>query len=432
MDIIEIAKIIEKNGGRLYLVGGAIRDKLLGKQVHDEDYCVTGLSKNEFEELFPNSSIRGKAFEVFEINGKEFALARKERKIGIGHKEFEIETGKEITIVDDLARRDITINSIAQDVLAQKIIDPFNGRNDIDNKIIRATTNAFKEDPLRVYRVARFAANLGFRVEQSTIELMHEVREELITLSKERVFSEFRKALSSERPSIFFDVLRDAKVLDVHFKEIYDLIGSLQPEKYHPEGDSYNHTMLVLDKAAQITENLEIRFSALVHDLGKGITPKELYPHHYGHDINGVELVQSFGKRIGIPKSWMKCGKTAAKEHMLGGIFGRMSPAKKVKFIERIDKSILGLNGLQIVVIADRTGRGTYKETRKEKEDSEFEEIAKKCLKEINAQYVMKKYNLEEGKLLGERLHQERIEWIKNFRSHFIKNVIISLNKLML
>lgn len=184
MDILEIANKIKQKGGNLYLVGGAIRDKLLGKEVHDEDYCVTGLDNKEFEDLFPEAYKRGSFFGVYDIEGKEIALARKETKVGTGHKEFEIENDKNITIEKDLERRDITINSIAKDVLTGEIIDPYDGKNDILNKIIRATTNAFVEDPLRVYRVARFAAELDFKVDTYTIEMMKGVKQELNTLSE--------------------------------------------------------------------------------------------------------------------------------------------------------------------------------------------------------------------------------------------------------
>lgn len=313
MEIIEIAKIIEQNGGNLYLVGGAIRDEFIGKPVYDKDYCVTGISKETFLKLFPKAKILGKSFEVFEIEREQFALARKEQKMGVGHKEFEITTGENITIKEDLARRDITINAIAKDVLTGEIIDPFGGKKDIENKIIRATTNHFKEDPLRVYRVARIAAQTGFMVEKDTLKQMEELKEELTTLSKERVFVEFRKALESPKPSLFFDVLRQANILQIHFKEIYDLIGSLQPEEYHPEGDSYNHSMIVVNKSVELTNDVAIRFACLVHDLGKGVTPKEMYPHHYGHDEKGVELVGDLGNRIRSAKHMERLWESSSK-----------------------------------------------------------------------------------------------------------------------
>lgn len=407
MEILDIANKIKEKGGNLYLVGGAVRDELLGKKVHDEDYCIVGLSIEEFEELFPNAFKRGKFFGVYDIEGKEFALARKEIKNGKGHTDFNITTGNKISIEEDLLRRDITINSIAKEVLTGKIIDPYNGRQDIKNKMIRATTEAFKEDPLRIYRVARFASMLNFEVDNQTLSMMKEQKEELETLSQERVFNEFRKALETNKPSIFFEVLRKAEVLEVHFKEIYDLIGSSQPEKYHPEGDSYNHTMIVVDKATELTEDLSIRFSALVHDLGKGITPKEMLPHHYGHDKNGVALVEKFGRRLKIPNSWIKCGKVSAKEHMLGGIFNKMTPKKQVDFIERVSKSKLGLDGMKIVVLCDR-----WREEEIPK-DINFDIIGKEVLSKINGDYIEQKYNIKNAKEVGALLRKERIEWIK-------------------
>lgn len=318
MTIIEIAKRIEQTGGRLYAVGGAVRDKIIGKENKDEDYCVTGITKADFIQIFPEAKYQGKFFGVFILENKEFAIARTEEKTGIGHKKFTVETNKNITIEEDLKRRDITVNAIAQDVLTGKIIDPYHGVKDIKNRTIKAVSKAFCEDPLRVYRACRFAAEFGFEVEENTLEMMYSLKDELLSLSKERVFDELRKALRTDRPSIFFEVLKKAKVLDVHFKEIYDLIGAVQPEKYHPEGDSYNHTMIALDNSAKITKDEKIRFATLVHDLGKGRTPKEMYPHHYGHEERGVEPLRELARRIGIPTLWKDCAVTAIKEHMKG------------------------------------------------------------------------------------------------------------------
>lgn len=312
MQINKIAKIINNAGGRLFLVGGAVRDNILGNQVSDEDYLVVNLDEEEFTKLFPNAISRGNSFKVFDIDGKEFALARKEIKTGKGHNSFSVVSNKDITVEEDLERRDITINAIAEDVLTKEIIDPFNGRNDLKNGIIRATSSHFIEDPLRVYRVARFAARFQFKVDLETLKMMSTLKDELVFLSKERVFTEFKKALEADRPSIFFEVLKDANVLDIHFKEVYDLIGALQPVKYHPEGDSYNHTMLALDNCARLTKRPEIRFCTLVHDLGKGRTPKEMYPHHYGHEKGGVEPLKVLCKKIGTPNSWYKMRKNSS------------------------------------------------------------------------------------------------------------------------
>lgn len=412
MEIQEIAKIIKQNGGNLYLVGGAIRDELIGKPIYDKDYCVTGISKETFSKLFPKAKILGKSFEVFEIEHNQFALARRETKNGVGHKEFEIQTNQAITIEEDLARRDITINAMAKDAVTGELIDPFGGQKDIQNKIIRATTRAFKEDPLRVYRVARIAATTGFTVEENTLKEMEQLKQELVTLSKQRVFVEFKKALESDKPSIFFDVLRKANVLEVHFKEIYDLIGSIQPKQYHPEGDSYNHTMIVVDKSVELTKDTGIRFACLVHDLGKGVTPKEMYPHHYGHDEKGVELVGDLGNRIGVPNLWKAYGKVAAREHMKGGIFAKMSEAKQVQFIERVAKTKLGLEGLQIVVIADKQSTRDTKT-----EEISFASIGKKCLQEVNGQVIKEEYPTLEGEEFKQKLHHKRVEWMKRYSS---------------
>ncbi len=408
-NIIEIAKKIENIGGKLYLVGGAIRDKYLKRKVTDEDYCVTGINQADFEKLFPKAIIRGKDFPVYDIQGKEIALAREERKLDKGHKSFIINTNKNITIEQDLARRDITINSIAQEVLTEKIIDPFNGIEDIKNKTIRKTTEAFREDPLRAYRVARFAATLEFKVEKNTIESMYELKEELNTLSGERVFDEFRKALLSNKPSIFFEVLKEANILDVHFREIYNLIGKTQPEKYHPEGDSFNHTMIVLDNSSKLTNNLEVKFSCLVHDLGKETTPKEILPHHYGHEERGIELVQSLGKRIKIPNNWIKCGKAACKFHMKGGIFEQMTTKKQVDFIENVSKTILGLEGMKIIVMCDKSRNGEFVEVN-------FDKIGKEVLKKVTGKDIIKKYNITNGKEIKNRLRQERIKLLNDMK----------------
>lgn len=405
--IAEIAKIINENGGRLYLVGGAVRDKILGIENHDYDYCVVGISHDDFIKLFPNAHVRGKAFEVFDMCNAEFALARTEKKNGKGHKNFEVQTGKNITIIEDLKRRDLTINSIAEDVLTGEIIDPYCGKEDIKKGIIRATSNSFAEDPLRVYRAARFACKFNFEIEKNTIKLMKSLRDELKDLSGERVFDELRKVLKYEKPSIFFEQLKKAEVLDIHFPEVYKLIGALQPEKYHPEGDAYNHTMLALDMSAKLTSNEKLRFAVLVHDLGKGITPKEMYPHHHGHDKNGPAEVTKLVNRLKMPKEWAEYGKVSAKEHMKAGIFYKMTPGKQVEFIERISKTRIGLDGLEIVVESDRNCRG------RERESIKFADLGKKVLESVTGELIKEKYDIKDEKYFKQVLHQERVNVLK-------------------
>ena len=432
MDIREIAKKIEQKGGRVYLVGGAVRDEMLGIVNHDYDYSVTGLSPDEFQEIFPEAFVRGKDFAVFDIDGMEFALARKDRKIGPGHTGFDTETDKKLTIEDDLVRRDITINAMARDVLTGELIDPFGGRNDLMHGIVRAVGEHFPEDPLRAYRVARFASQFGFSVEPGTIEMMRALRDELRELSVERVYVEMKKALLTARPERFFEVLKEAGILDVHFKEIYELIGALQPTNYHPEGDAFEHTMVVLKRAAFRTESLdddrklEVRFAALMHDLGKGATPEDEYPHHYGHERRGEELARVFCNRIKTPTRLKKCAVTAALEHMRGGKFDDMKVTKKVTFIEKIDKTVLGLDGLQIVVdcddmktLIDEEGVFHYPTEDGERDlmatsnINRFDKIGREMIDSVTGDDIMKKFDIEPGPKVAEILHSERVRWYR-------------------
>lgn len=359
-EIIEIAKKIADNGGRLYLVGGAVRDLQMNKEAHDMDFCVTGLSAEAFNMLFNVSRVQGKAFPVFVLKKCEFALARKEKKIGEKHTDFEICTDKDITIIDDLSRRDLTINSMAIDVITGQLIDPFGGINDLKNKILRMTTDAYVEDPLRVYRTARFAAMLDFEVEANTLKTMEKMKSELDFLSAERVCTEFRKALLSNNPCLFFEILKVANVLDVHFKEIANLIGVEQLVLYHPEGDAYVHTLEVLDRATKVTNEIEskekelIRFCALVHDFGKAATPKSNWPHHYQHEQLGVSLVRDLCNRIKLPNVFEKAGVLTSRLHMLAGRYETLRPSTKVRLFMDIEKSrSISYEGMEIVAKCD-------------------------------------------------------------------------------
>lgn len=413
MTVTEIGEKISEYGGRLYLVGGAVRDMLLGLTPKDYDYCVTGIEKDQFAELFPEAQIQGKSFPVFVINGNEYALAREERKIALGHKGFEMIANKDITIEDDLKRRDITINSIAIDVLTRELVDPFGGRNDLKAGVIRATSDAFMEDPLRVYRTARFASQLSeinitkmeqgeknFLVEPHTLELMNKCKEELDALSSERVFAELEKVLKTRKPSMFFDVLRAANVLDVHFKEVYDLIGVEQPLKYHPEGDVYNHTMDVIDRITENTNDPCIVFSGLVHDFGKALTPRDEWPHHIGHEKNSEVPLRNLCKRLKVPTRWYKVGLIACREHMRAGIFDEMTTKKKVDFITRVESSRMSLHDMEILANADKNA----------KEKVEFAKTGEEMIKVINAKNYPKDMDFN---ILKERLRIRRIKWLR-------------------
>ena len=228
-------------------------------------------------------------------------------------------------------------------------------------------------------------------------QLMKNMKNELNTISVERVFEELKKALSSSKPSIFFDVLRDTELLDVHFKEIYNLVGAIQPIEYHPEGDVYTHSMIVMNQVAKKTDDLKIRWAALLHDLGKGITPKEILPHHYEHDINGVELVKNLCNRLKLPREWTKLATVVAREHMRAGLYNSMKKAKKVAFLE---KNYKFLDELEIIAQVDSKNS-----------ELKFAEIGKKMFEEVNGNI----FTLPNNETAKEILHNKRVEWLKDY-----------------
>ncbi len=297
---------INKNLVKTYLVGGAVRDGLLELPVVDRDWVVVGSSPakmlaNGFQQV-------GKDFPVF-LNPKtkeEYALARMERKSGQGYHGFEMSYDSSITLEEDLIRRDLTINAMAQDEKGL-IIDPYGGLADLKNRQLRHVSASFAEDPLRVLRAARLAAKLepfGFKVAEETKRLMQNMSAsgELQLLTPERVWQELVKALSTTKPSIFFEVLREVRALKILFPELDCLYEVTQPVEHHPEGSVGIHTMMVLDAAAKLTTDIDVRFATLMHDLGKGVTPKNLWPKHHGHEQAGVPLVDKLSKRYRIPK----------------------------------------------------------------------------------------------------------------------------------
>lgn len=282
---------------KIYLVGGCVRDQLLGLKTKDRDWVVVGSTPEEMLELGYRQV--GKDFPVFlhPKTNEEYALARTERKTSAGYSGFSFHTAADVTLEEDLIRRDLTINAIA---LSNKdeLIDPFNGMDDIEAKILRHVSPAFVEDPVRILRVARFAARfaeLDFNIADETQQLMAEMvnNGEVDSLVPERVWQETMHALNEKIPARYFEVLRDCGALAKLFPEIDQLWGVPQTEKYHPEIDTGIHTMMVLTQAAKLSNDPKVRFAALVHDLGKGITPKHEWPRHIAHESRGVPLVEA-------------------------------------------------------------------------------------------------------------------------------------------
>lgn len=305
----------------VYLVGGAVRDELLGLPVGERDWVVVGASPEDMERLGYRPV--GRDFPVFlhPETHEEYALARTERKTGRGYRGFEVHCAADVTLEDDLRRRDLTINAMARDA-AGRLVDPYGGQADLERKMLRHVSEAFAEDPVRILRVARFAARfapLGFAVAPGTVELMRGMVEsgEVDALVPERVWQETHKALSEPRPDAFLAVLRDCGALARIFPELDALWGVPQPPRWHPEVDTGVHMLLVMQAAARLSDNPRVRFAALMHDLGKGETPPELWPRHIGHEDRGAKLVRQLSDRLRVPTDFRHLAELTARWHGL-------------------------------------------------------------------------------------------------------------------
>lgn len=355
MNEMEFSQKIDDLGGTLYIVGGWVRDKIRGVIPKDKDFVICHVKEEDFKQNFPKAKKVGKSFPVYlvKIEDKEceVAFARKERKTGIGYTGFVVNYDEKVTIEEDLYRRDTTMNSIAYRVRDGKIIDPYKGREDIEKRCIKAVSHHFKEDPVRALRAARQACELNFKINEDTVNLMRACREEIKSEPQERIFNELQRALKTKKPSIFFRSLVKADLLEILFPEIYALIGKTQPVAFHPEGDAFEHTMEIVDLVAGMTDDVAVRFAGLVHDLGKGVTPKEMLPHHYGHEEKGLAVLKAWNKRMTLPKKWLQGGLFVIKEHMRAARLGKVG--KIVDFLLIVEKNPLGFAGFNCVILAD-------------------------------------------------------------------------------
>ena len=304
---------------QVYLVGGAVRDALLGLGVKERDWVVVGSTRDELLRLKYREV--GRDFPVFlhPHSHEEYALARLERKVAPGYRGFTVEFGPEVTLEEDLARRDLTINAIAQ-AEDGTLLDPFQGQRDLNDRVLRHVSPAFIEDPVRILRVARFAArfdSLGFRIAPETLELMRAMsaRGEVDALVAERVWQETEKALREPGASVFFRVLRECGALKIIFPEIDALFGVPQPPKWHPEIDTGVHTLMVLDQAVGLSADPKVRFAALVHDLGKASTPPGEWPGHKGHEERSVDLIEAIANRLRLPNDYRELAVIVARYH---------------------------------------------------------------------------------------------------------------------
>jgi tRNA nucleotidyltransferase (CCA-adding enzyme) len=324
---------------QIYQVGGAVRDGLLGLPVKDRDYVVVGATPEQM--LAAGYRAVGKDFPVFlhPQTQQEYALARTERKTAKGYKGFSIYAAPEVTLEEDLARRDFTMNAIAQSE-GGELVDPFHGQLDIQKRILRHVTDAFSEDPVRILRAARFLARFtDFSVAPETLLLMREMvaAGEVDALVPERVWQEIAKGLMEQNPSRMFEMLRDCGALQVIFPELARLWGVPQTAIYHPEVDTGIHVMMVIDYAAKHGFSLPVRFAALTHDLGKGTTPKDVLPRHIGHESRSVDQIRDVVTRLKVPNDCKDLALVVAKFH------GKLHAAREMKastllnFLEELD-----------------------------------------------------------------------------------------------
>ncbi len=349
---------------KVYMVGGAVRDRLLGLPVTDRDWVVVGATPEEM--LAKGFLPVGKDFPVFlhPETHEEYALARTERKVAPGYTGFTFHAAPEVTLEQDLARRDLTINAMAMTPDGE-LIDPYGGRRDLEQRILRHVSPAFVEDPVRILRVARFAARLapwGFRVAPETLELMRRMVEsgEVDALVPERVWAELKRALGEAKPSPFFEVLRRCGALQVIFPEIDRLFGVPQPEKHHPEVDVGIHTLLVVDQAARLTPDLEVRFAALVHDLGKGTTPREEWPRHVGHEERGVPLVDALCRRLRVPARYRELAILVTRYHLYFHRAGELRCTTMLELFHKLDAFRRPGRFEQFLLACEADSRGRY------------------------------------------------------------------------
>ena len=376
---------------KIYIVGGAVRDRLLGLPVQDRDHVVVGATPEEM--LAQGFRPVGKDFPVFlhPVTHEEYALARTERKTAPGYRGFAFHAAPDVTLEDDLIRRDLTINAMAM-TEDGRLIDPYGGQQDLRARILRHVSPAFEEDPVRILRVARFAARLtDFSIAAKTMALMKKMVDlgEVDALVPERVWQEIARGLMEDKPSRMFLVLRECGALASILPELNRLWGVPQPVQYHPEVDTGVHSMLVLDYAAKKHFSLPIRVSALLHDLGKGATPPDQWPHHHAHEARSVTLVTEVCQRLRIPNAIRDIAVMTAREHGNIRRSRELHPKTIVTLLERCDAFRKPQRFLDMLYAAECDIRGRGAESAMREDESpvqqEFWRTALDAARSVNA-----------------------------------------------
>ncbi|VVN68639.1 multifunctional CCA addition/repair protein [Pseudomonas fluorescens] len=403
---------------QIYKVGGAVRDRLLGRPVTDIDWVVVGASTEEM--LAKGYRPVGADFPVFlhPQSGEEYALARTERKSGRGYGGFTFHASPEVTLEQDLIRRDLTINAMAEDEQGQ-LTDPYHGQRDLEARILRHVSPAFAEDPLRVLRVARFAARyagLGFSIAPETLELMRELSEsgELEALTAERSWKEISRALMEDQPQVFIQVLRDCGALKVLLPEVEALFGVPQPELHHPEIDSGIHTLSVLEQTARHAQPLTVRWACLLHDVGKGLTPETQWPQHIAHEQKGLRLIKAVNERFKAPRDCSELALLVGQYHTHGHRALELKPSTLLELLQSFDVYRRPQRFEEFVVACEMDARG-----RKGLEQRSYPQAAYLRGAAIAARTVAVQPLLEQGfkgPELGEALKAERLKALKAYK----------------
>ncbi len=402
---------------QVYLVGGAVRDQLLGHPYQEKDYVVVGATPEQL--LAQGYQPVGKDFPVFlhPSSKEEYALARTERKSGKGYHGFEFHTDVDVSLEQDLIRRDLTINAIAMDEQG-KIYDPYHGQEDINNKILRHVSPAFAEDPLRVLRVARFAARYatyGFRVADETIALMKQLANsgELSCLTPERIWKETSRALMEPHAEVYFETLRQCQALKVLFPEIDVLFGIPQRPEYHPEIDCGVHTLMALQQACQANYALDVRFAVLVHDLGKALTPKDQLPRHIMHEERGLVPVTELCQRLKVPTNIRLLAQVVCKEHLKCHQLLQLKPGTIWRLLQRLDVMRRPERVRAFAQACQCDAKGRLGLEDRDYPQADYLLGAMQAVRDVKVQDIPKEL---QGSEIGEYLISKRIEAIAEFK----------------
>ena len=403
----------------IYLVGGAVRDRLLGRPHVERDFVVVGATPDQL--VARGYRPVGKDFPVFlhPDSGEQYALARTERKTGRGYYGFATHFSPDVTLEQDLSRRDLTINAMAM-AESGEIVDPYGGRRDLEARVLRHVSPAFVEDPLRVLRVARFAARfapLGFTVAPETIALMRGIvtSGEMGALVPERVWVETERALGEASPVTYFEVLRSCGALAAVFPEVDALYGVPQPAEWHPEIDTGVHTMQVLDVAAGLSPDTTVRFAALVHDVGKGLTPREQWPRHIGHEDRGARLIEGLATRLRIPNEHRELGVMVARLHGRAHRAGEQRAGTLLELLELTDAFRRGERFERFLLACEADARGRGPDLRAQPYPA-GPLLRAARVAAANVRLPQEVLALEPGPVIAARLREARIRAIDEIR----------------